>query len=647
MVEWCGWAGAILDIDLTERKIRKEPLTLEMAKKYIGGSGLATRILYDEVGPETDPLSPDNLAILTNGPLCGTIVPSGARYELVSKSPQTGIYTRSNGGGFFGPEMKWAGYDMIIIRGAADKPVYLWINDDKVEIRDASHLWGKDTWVTQDMIRAELHDPEIMTLKIGPAGENLCYSSCVISDWSRAAGKNSQAAVWGAKRLKAIAIRGTKGTKIAKPDELVKLTLELRRRFKKDPSYPTHTVYGTGYPVWNLYRNKFYPGRCPNVDAVVFQEKFVDKNLACFSCDLHCSHYYSVKEGPYKGTAGEGMEGNAYLFACGNLEIDDMGFLCKYNNLCNQLGVHVDHPGTSYKWAMRLYEDGVITKEDTGGIEITKGNQEAVLKLLELMVRREGFGAVMDDYPRKEVVDKVKDSELYVEHIKRVGQLAEPDGLFVSSGITLCLAVAPRGQDHLYGIPFNAQPPIWTYEELEKVGIERHGDPKALYPPWGYSPGKAHLVFYNENEFTVTDQTGTCKFNGVEKLVREGLNSKDFARLMTLTTGVEFTPEEMIAASEREILMARAFNAREGIRREDDYPHAYYWLRKFGKPHPKYNYDDLAKRLTFEDYERMLDDYYRCRGCDPETGTPTRQKLETLGLQDVADDLAKRGLIPQ
>ena len=242
MTEWYGWAGTLLYADLTNMKVIKEPLSKEFAAKYIGSTGFGVRTLYDEVPPGDNALEPENIIIIGQGPLSATASPSGGRYDLVSKSPLTGIYARSNGGGFFGPELKWAGYDLIVVRGRADKPVYLWIDDDEVELRDASHLWGKDVWTARRMIMEELADYEIQTLMIGPAGENLCYSSTVLSNISRAAGRCSIGAVWGSKKLKAIAVRGSKAVRIAKPKEFLELCKAINEKAKDDPYYELQTT---------------------------------------------------------------------------------------------------------------------------------------------------------------------------------------------------------------------------------------------------------------------------------------------------------------------------------------------------------------------------------------------------------------------
>lgn len=637
---WYGWAGRILDVDLSRMSISKEPLLLDFAIKYIGGSGFGIRRLYDEVGPEVDPLGPDNVIYVTQGPLGGTLSPSSGRYDLVTKSPLTGIFLRTNGGGFFGPELKWAGYDLIIIRGKSERPVYLWISNDDAQLRDASHIWGKDTWTTERMIRDELGDPEIKTLKIGPAGENLSLSACVIGDLSRAAGKGAIGAVFGSKKLKAIAVRGTKGVNIAHPDQLEKIYDELVKKVKGDPMYDAMRRDGTVHTVWAVSRLSERLPIFSRLTAAEFREKYFDKSEACFNCDLHCSHYYTVKEGKYKGTKGEGLEANCLVFGSLLTKIGNPAFSCKYNNVCNQLGLHIDHPGTAIGWAMALFKDGIITKEDTDGIELTYGNEEAVLELTHKMAYNEGFGAVLNGYPLRAAEQIGKGSELYMSHTK--GMPRSP--LSINVTWMLALSVATRGADHLIGArtlwTSNRAPEI-TDEILKRLGEERYGDPNMFIDPWNISK-KGRFIFDAENEYALCDCTGTCKFR-VSTLPCNGLRNEDFAKLLSATTGVNYTEQSVAEAGEREMCLERAFNARQGIRRIDDYPPPFYWELKYGQRHPRIDYKALP--IDMNAYDKMLDEYYKWRGCDLETGIPTQQKLEQLGLKDVADDLIKRGIL--
>lgn len=641
-----GWAGTILDVDLTSGKIEKIPLSMELAQKYIGGSGFGARFLYDAPEPGDDPFSPKNIIMVTQGPLSGTVAPASGRYDVITRSPQTGIYLRTNGGGFFGPEMKWAGYDHIIIRGKAERPVYLWIMDDHVEIRDASHIWGKDTWTTQQMIRDEFGDPEVQSLKIGPAGENLCISACVLSDLSRAAGKGSAGAAWGAKNLKAIAVRGTKGVSIAKPDEFMKACIELQERMKQDPMAELHGHYGTVKWVSDpIMKQAWVPG--VSFDGLLsseFDNKFYDKSLACFGCPLHCSHWYTNKEGKYKDNVGEGLEGNAVIYGGMVLGVANAAFVCKYNTLCNQLGLHIDNPGCAIAWAMELYKEGIITKKDTEGIELTKGNEEAILKMMHKIAYREGIGDILDGYPLKAAEKLGRGSLAYVDHVK--GMTGRGTGLESSLEWSFALATATRGRDHLISAPSASY--IMDVEGMrepaERFGERRYGDRRVTTEPWFISPKKAKYVYDYENIYALCDMTGVCKFASEMTLFTEGYHMEDFARLLSLATGVNFTEDDLIKAEQRQILLERAYNARRGIRRIDDYPIVFYWKLKYNEPHPRYGKRKLP--VTIKEWDSILDEYYKLRGCDLETGIPTRVKLEQLGLKDVANDLAKRGIIP-
>ncbi|MFC1965201.1 aldehyde ferredoxin oxidoreductase family protein [Chloroflexota bacterium] len=647
MTEWNGWAGTILDVNLTTGEIIKKPLPEDFAASYIGGSCFGARTLYDELEPGIDPLGPDNIIIVTNGPLVGTAAPACGRYEIVTKSPQTGIYLRSNGGGSFGPEMKWAGYDMIIVRGISEKSVYLWIKDDHVEIRDAGSMWGKDTWETNRMIRDEQGDLRVQSLKIGPSGENLGISSCVISDLSRAAGKGGVGAVWGSKKLKAIAVRGTKGVNIAKPDEFLELCATMQKRIMEDPTYELQSKYGTpryaADPIISLGW-LLAGGKEKNVLSSEFEKDTWDKNRACFSCPIHCSHWYSVKEGKYKGTEGEGMEANAIIYGAAILGVDSRAFICEYNNMCNKLGLHTDTPGCAIAWAMQLYKDGIITKEDTDGIELISGNEDAIMEMMHKIAYREGFGDILDGYPLKAAEKLGRGSDLYASHTK--GMTGRGPGVEGSLEWTLALAVATRGRDHLTGAP-NLSHIVdiegWG-EAAAKFGEKVYGESRLTTDSKYISPRKALLVYDRENIFAMCDSIGCCKFASENTAFTTGWHFPDFANALSLLTGMNFTTEGLLKAAESEMLLERAYNAREGIRRIDDYPMAFYWRLKHNEPHPKY--DEAKLPFSLEIFDMALDEYYRLRGCDLETGIPTRERLEQVGLKDMADSLAKQGILP-
>jgi aldehyde:ferredoxin oxidoreductase len=649
MTDWYGWAGTILDVNLTTGKIKKVPFDQDFAVKYIGGRGFGTRWLYDEVPPEVDSLSPEAVISINSGPLVGTMAPASSRIDVVARSPLTGIYGRSNSGGFWSAELKWAGYDSIIIRGAAAQPVYLWINDDVVELRDASHLWGQDTWATERTLRRELDGRDIKTLRIGPAGENLSCAAAIINDLGRAAATRGLGALLGAKKLKAIAVRGTRGVNIAEPREFAALCHELTERFKYDPMYASHTRYGTNNWVGDIVmaiiaRITGQPSQRELMSDCLY--KFYEKNLSCSSCPLHCSHYYHVKSGKYAGTRGEGIEGNIQLGA-NDMKVANTACAFAFNNRCNQLGLDGMHTSTAIAWAMQLYKEGVISREDTGGVELMPGNEAAIFQMMEQIAANQDFGKLLGAGIIAAAEAIGHGAETYVSHTKGYPYSFPGPGFMSSVKTTLAHAIATRGHDHLTGSPgietVNRQPEM-TDEILEKLGKERYNDPQFFTDiPWNYQPKYALRVRDVEDRYTICDMTGTCKFAGREVLLVEGIGIDDFARLLTAATGITFSADQVKRTAQREMVLERAYNARAGIRKIDDYPHAFRWELEHGECHPKY--DRNRYRMSLDDYTLLLEEYYRIRGCDPATGIPTGTTLEKLGLKDVADDLETRNII--
>lgn len=644
MTTWYGWAGTILDVNLTTGEIKRVPLSRDFAVKYLGGTGFAARYLYDELKPGIDPLGPENIIMVTNGTLTGTSAPSCGRYDVVTKSPQTGIFLRTNGGGHFGPELKWAGYDLVIIRGVSPKPVYLSIFDDKVEIKDAGHIWGKDTWQTQELIRKDLGNRNVQCLVIGPSGENLGISSCLIANLGRAAGKGAPGAVWGSKKLKAVAVRGTRGVNIARPDEFLQACVSLKQRYEEDPVIEAVRLGSPRYVSDALaLRGEYVPGvDMSHLASIEFETNYYERRSGgCFGCPVQCSHWYMDKSGPYEGSYGLGLEGNAVIFGGIVMHVNNPAFVCKFNTVCNQLGLHLDTPGQAMAWAMKLREAGILTKEDTDGIDLKWGNEEAILQMLPRIAYRQGFGEVLDCYPLRAAQKLGRGSEAYMEHSK--GMTGHGSGILTSVEFTLGHGVSTRGYDHLIGSP------SWpakigkvkgaTKEVLGMLGEKLCGEPRLTSDPWYKSLRKALFVYDFENTSALCDIAGACKHASIRGLFTCGWDQETFAKFITLATGVNYGVPEVVKAAEREMLIERAFNAREGIRRIDDYPMVYNWQLKHGEPHPLYRGVNFP--LTLEEYDQLLDTYYQHRGCDLKTGIPTREKLESLSLKDIADDLWK------
>lgn len=651
MEEIYGWTGRFLRVDLTHGKIEVGSTSLEELKKYLGGSGLAGDILYREVPPDINALDPENRVILSVGPLVGTLAPCSGRATLTSKSPMTGIFGDSSVGGTWGAQMKWAGWDYIIIQGKSPHPVYLWITNDGVEVRDAGHLWGKDTWITDRMIKSELGDNYISVACIGPAGENLSLAGCVIVDCARAWGRCSYGAVLGSKKVKAIAVKGTKGVKVAKPKEFEELCWKMNERIKTDPTYGPVSRYGTvfwqdalhaaGYESWGYYQCPGHSGRWQRGEEVggeAFWSKAFTKSKACFNCPLHCGHYSHVKDGLYAGEKGGGPEYNAVIeFGCHPL-IDDPAFIVKCNNICNRLGAGVDEVGAPIAFAMLLFEKGIINKEDTEGLEITYGNKEVVLKLIEQICYREGFGDILADGAKKAAEKIGRAAEKYAMHIKGldlVGELRYP------LGCTLGWTVASRGADYCRGAPIFelVGPPIYPEEIKREMGRNLLDSENAFLDTHDNGDGKAKTVIWYEHLCAVINALGLCMFVSFWAMPN-GYQGMDLAKILSFATGVDFTAEELMKIGEGIIAVERAYNAREGICRKDDYPpHVFFQVPEEVSLPPK----KVAHNITL--YDKILTEYYGIRGYDAESGIPKKERLIELALEHIAKDLAERKLI--
>jgi aldehyde:ferredoxin oxidoreductase len=624
-----GWAGTILRVDLSKKKISKQDLPMEWAIQFIGAAGINAKILYDEVGPEIDPFDPQNRLIFGFGPLCGTTAPSSARYTVTTKGPLSFAFSDSNSGGHFGPEVKFAGYDHIILKGASDRPVYLSIDDEEVLLRDASHLWGKDVWETEEIIRKELGDPDVKIAAIGFPGEKLVRYSVIINDHARAAGWGGVGAVMGSKRLKAVAVRGTKGVQIANPNEFEKASLRSIDLILKSPKMNTIGIYGKPWLNWlrnevqksNPTKNYILPRvpseEWPKVGLDAFKQVIV-KWKGCFNCPLHCSHIVMAKSGPFKGSVGEGFEYNQMIDGQ-MMGIYDLNFIVKWTNETNRLGLDCDGPAYSIAWAMELYEKGLISSKDLDGIKLTWGNEEAALLMLDKIANREGFGALLGEGVELAAKKFGKGSDLFAYHIKGGRMEIDPRTGWATA---LSHATSTRGADHLKGTPLSNAFGVW-----KNIPYDFTDDSKMEY--------KAEAVIFFENLNAVIDSLGLCKNDTWSQSAEcPGLN--EFAEMMTALTGLEFTANQLLEIGERIYNVERAYNSRSSLTREND------------KIPDKFFNDPIEtkiKVLDREKFEELKDQYYKLRGWEVETGHPTEEKLNELGLQNIAVDLKKRGIM--
>jgi aldehyde:ferredoxin oxidoreductase len=612
---YAAYAKRILRVNLSNGNVVKEPLPEGLVRQWLGGKGIGTWLLYSELKPRTDPLSHENKLIFATGPATGTIVPHKG-FILCYKSPLTGIYGSSSCGGFFGDELKRAGYDAIIVEGRVKKLAYIWINDEEVQIRGAEHLWGKDTFETNNIIKEELGDEEIKVARIGIAGEKLVKFASIMTDYSHTAGRCGPGAVMGSKNLKAIAIRGTRTIEVAKIDELIEFMRQFLETVKKTPATSTsYPIWGTpgainGANLMGVFPTRyFHKGALKafeKINAETIRKRIVIKDKACYSCPVNCAKIVRVGEGPYAGAAIEGPDYET-LYSLGGLpEINDVEAIVATQELCDKLGMDAMTAGNVVAFAMDCYDKHIITSKDTDGVELTFGNREALVQMIEKIGKRIGFGDVLAEGVRGAAERIDNGAEFLAVHIKGLDP-AGYDGRGLK-GVGLAFAVSDRGADHLTGS-------MHTYEmrgDLDRLTYE----------------GKAVFLKDCEERFAVFDSMVLCRF------LRDVYHWSTLAKIVPLLTGFEINENELKVIGERIVNLARAFNVREGIHRKDD-----YWPERFfNEPLP-----DAASKgqvLDREKFDEMLNEYYALRGWDKD-GIPGKERLEKLGLEYVNVHLKK------
>jgi aldehyde:ferredoxin oxidoreductase len=615
-----GWIGTILRVDLSSGKIIKEPLSKELRVNYLGGRGINARVLYDEVKPGTDGFAPENVLIIGTGPLSGTMVASG-RLNMTTMSPLTKILGDTNGGSHFGPELKYAGYDHIVFTGKADRPVYLWINNDEVELRNAGHLWGKLTGEVSQIIKNDANDPDVQVTCIGPAGEKLVRLASVVIGIGGHGGKSGIGAVMGSKNLKAVAVKGTRGVKVANPESFRILAKNLMQRMMQNEHYADLSTYGTTYLLrskhlggTDAFRNAQQTGQWAGYDEIspeTLSKKYGVKSKACLGCPNHCRNFFEIKDGPYAGLKGIRFElstQSGFGVLCDNSYAPS---LYKAFDLCNQYGLDQSECGQEIAAAMEWYQKGIITKKDTDGIELEWGNHDAIIKMIQKISNREGIGDLLAEGGVRAARKLGKEAEECISYSKMA--LRTTGDVRSMTAYMLGEATSTRGADHL------------------------RGSRSAFGRPGQYE-GCAKAVYDNQFVCTLADALEVCKFNTTYLRMEMGL--KDMAELLSAATGIKFDETEMKEIADRIWNLERAFIVREGITCKDDYLHGRY----LNEPIHGGPLDGL--KIDKEKWDKMLEEYYNLNGWDKKTGIPTRTRLEELGLNDIADDLEKMGKLP-
>ena len=626
-----GWNKKVLKVNLTTGNIIIEPINEEVLKNYLGGRGINIKALYDTTNKNTDPLGPDNPLIFGTGPLTGTIVPSSGRHNITARSPLTGILGDSNSGGFWGAELKQAGYDQIIITGKAERPVYLKIINEKVEICNAEPLWGKNVWETEKLIKEELGDNDVQIASIGQAGENLVKISGIMNNLSRAAGRTGMGAVMGSKKLKAVVVRGNQGIGVYDLKRFSESVEEMIKNIYSSPYYEARSSYGTTMLVnlnnrlGNLpYRNSqgSYYRDAEKISGELLYEKHVTKRKACFSCPVHCSRYSKVKSGPFAGTQGEGPEYETLVSfgsGCDNSNLESILYL---NNLCNQYGLDTISTGRVISFAMECYEKGLIKKENANDLDLSWGNYQSIIDLVEKISNHEQLAQIDKEMPQKLLKNL---GSLLAEGVKKASQYIpnsghyalEIKGLEVAAqgvrgikAMGLGWAVASRGADHLRAFPIAES--LWSEKDAEEAFGTKEVANRFAYK------GKAKLVKWSEEFSAVTDCLEMCKIVAMPLK----LSMTNFAKITSALTGIKFSEQDLFTIGERIVNLERIYNLKMGLNYKEDRVPDRFKL----EPVPEGN----SKGETL-DVDKMLPEYYQLRGWN-EKGIPSQEKLEELGL---------------
>lgn len=601
-----GYNGKILRVDLTNRSIETQPLDETVVQKFLGGRGYGAKILYDENPPGVDPFAPENRLIFFTSPFLGTNIPCSVKACVVTKSPLSQTILMSLSGGFFGPELKFAGYDGVVITGKAEHPVYLVIHSGEVQIKDAGLVWGKDIVETHEMLKDTIGDKKARMVTIGPAGEKLVRFASAINE-RHAFGRGGVGAVMGAKKLKAIVVRGTKQVNLFDKTGFDALVRELRERFKSEKirffakmgtSGVVRLVEGMGiFPTRN-YQCGTFGGRA-KIDGEA-REAFVKKHITCYQCPVGCSTITIATEEPYRGIESRGPEYETLWSFGGQCGNDNLSAIIAAEDLCDRYGLDTISTGNTIGFAMECFEKGLITEEDTNGLELKFGNHEAMVEMVRRIANRDGFGDVLAEgvYRASQKIGKnSQKSAMQIKSSEMSGY--DPRGAL---GQGLSYATCPRGADHQKGLVrqevFSAPPPI------DRFATE----------------GKAELVKDVQDEMAFLDAMGICCFLGR----RDVTGPADYAKLFKCVTGIELTEQDIWTVGERIFNLERLFNQREGFSRKDDTLPERFLTEPFREGPSAGHTVPL---------EQLLDNYYRVRGWDA-NGSPTQKTLARLGLKD-------------
>lgn len=618
-----GYTGQILRVNLTDKSFKVETLPVETAQNFLGGAGFGIKYLFDEVEKGIDALGPENKLIFAPGPLSGTNVPCTSRMAVTAKSPLTGAVGMALSGGYFPVELKFAGFDALIIEGKAEKPTFIFIKDGKVTFKSAKKTWGMKTTDTQQIIKNQLKDQNVRIACIGPAGENQIKIAAIINEW-RAIGRKGLGAVMGSKNLKAIAVRGTEDVPVANPEQLKKARNVFVKAMKESHVlYPAFAKLGTPMVVDHTCHMGIFPtknflttGEYDPIEklGVEVQGTRSAGKEHCYGCPVGCSQLKMAKTGKYAGVMSEGPEFETMYSYGGITGVENIDAVIAADRLADELGLDTISSGVAIGFAMELYEKGILSREDTGGMELNFGNHEAMLEIIHQMAYRQGLGDLLADGVKAAAERIGRDTYKYAMHVKGL----ELPGYDVRGAKAhgLNYATSYTGADHCRGYAIQEIFGIPVPEEVDRFAIE----------------GKGELTKWNQDvRIATTDAPTMCAF--LLDMAVPGIATENTANLLSGATGLEFSPDDILKAGERINNLATAFNVREGFSRKDD------TLPERLMTEPLKGGASKGHYISKDDLNQMLDDYYSARGWDLATGAPTRTKLTELGLAYAAEQL--------
>lgn len=632
-----GYYGKILKVDLTKGDFQVEEPTDSFYRLYMGGSALGLYYLLKECPPGIDPLSEENVLVLALSVLTGAPISGQGRFTVVAKSPLTNTIGDSQAGGFWPAELKRAGFDALVIKGRASKPLYLWIHNGKAELRDASHLWGKVTGEVELLLKAELGDEKIEVLQTGPAGERGVRFAALINMCNRACGRTGMGAVMGSKLLKAVVVRGTSKVRVANPKKLVEMARRGAETIKNDPGFQGLGQLGTSGDVpWQhlsggLPTRNFNEGQFEEYEQITGErmaDTILDDTDTCYACAMHCKRVVKVDSGHWPVDPLYGGPEYETISTLGSYcGVGDLNAIAYANQLCNMYGLDTISCGATIAFAMECYEQGILTQAETGGIDLGFGNTEAMIETIHMIAERRGLGDLLAEGSARAAAKIGRGAEDYL--ITSKGMEAPAHMPQVKPTMGIIYAVNPFGADHCSATHDTEYMPDSGERYLRFLGQLGLNNPQ---PKLSLNAEKAKFAVYTQRLHSIMDSLNLCLFvHGIWGVY----GPDDVVEIVRAVTGWDISLQELMQLGERRINLMRIFNAREGIDKKQD-----ILPKKFFEP-LKGTGPSAGTAVPKEEFQQAVASYYEIAGWDVETGLPTPTKLKELHLDWAVDYLKK------